>query len=1363
MAPKGRDGRTTKATDGSKVPLPGSERPRPDTHKLLGLVDADEEIGVTIVVRPRRDGQAQPCLDDWQRIPLAERWFPTPTEYAERHGAAEEDLDEVAAFAARSGLGVRDRHVGRRMVTLLGSAAQLSKAFGVKLNRYEAPLPRERRAPRDADTGTHVHHGYDGPVHIPAELAGVIQAVVGLDNRRIATPAGGTGDPSGAASRSVAATAQLYNFPNTGAADQTIGVITMGGSYAHDDITDHYFPGQSNASYRTAPSSLNDISLTVGTTTYANSASTVAQITSGNKNSYNQVLELSQDIQTSTTIAQGASVNVYFTENSEQGWLVLLGRLLQPDAEAQPTVVTCSWFVWTSDDSGQIGSLSDAGSTVSLMTGMFQSLANLGVNVFIAQGDWGADDGVADGDVHVQYAASDPWVTSCGATVLSTQTTDSKGFVEWAWSDSFNTVSPFGSNNDFGSTGGGVSATFAAPAYQTAAGTTGATDSKGTAHKGRGVPDVAAMVGYTGSGNYDWFYANGVTYNYEGTSCVAPLMAGLTAVLRSALGRGLGPLNTILYELRDTAFNDVTEGNNDSGDSPDSPYFTAGAGWDACTGLGSPDGTKLLNGIAALLYTPNWYFQVNKGSFGLDEVNVTTSYAQALWLVLEGYTPAAVSAATLDPTVESSLAGVTVSIGGAQPEIAADTGTPQRILFPCTVAFGSNATKTIALGGVFPDVGGEPTTDTLISTVEIGDRIFTATADLELEAGADPYFANYDATGSNPFCLSQDLRVFTVTPGINAAPIDGVRLTPSSTNGWDTGAGYVYIQALLKHLNSVSGDPSAGDAFASFPDQSGALTGDSSVTPTSINPADATGTPFANYNFAVARVRLSGTPNSSSGANVRVLFRLFAAETGDTDYQSLTYPATTDGAGQPLAPELGAGEVTIPFFATGNFEANSDYGANSDYSGTSVNNQPVQIGPSGEAYAYYGCYLNIYPPDNKINGTSVQALLPSSHSCVVAQLVYDDAPLPTTPGVLLGPEYSDNFAQRNLQITYSDNPGPAAAHRVPQTFDARPGPEPGSGQLEDYPDELMIDWGNTPHGAIASIYWPQVTAAEVLGLASALYSTHQLSAADPHTLQCKVPHGFTFVPIPAGSGENFAGLFTVELPVGIHAGQEYTITVRRLSTRRAPSPRETPPPPPIAETAPVTLSAPRARQQMLNWRYIIGTFAVRIPVTNRRTMLPVENDTLAIMRWRLAQMAPTSRWVPVLRRYITLIEGRVDALGGNASTILPSPWGAKGAPAPVIRTGKGKERCWDERLHGATGKVDAVVYDRFGDFEGFTLLTEEGHRRDYFSREAEIESLMRVAWEQRIVITVIADAHELERPVKLILRRAPPQPRDPRW
>ena len=59
---------------------------------------------------------------------------------------------------------------------------------------------------------------------------------------------------------------------------------------------------------------------------------------------------------------------------------------------------------------------------------------------------------------------------------------------------------------------------------------------------------------------------------------------------------------------------------------------------------------------------------------------------------------------------------------------------------------------------------------------------------------------------------------------------------------------------------------------------------------------------------------------------------------------------------------------------------------------------------------------------------------------MVAQIVYDDAPYPTGPGVVLGPEYSDKFAQRNLQITFSDNPGPPSTHRVPQTFDTRPGP-----------------------------------------------------------------------------------------------------------------------------------------------------------------------------------------------------------------------------------------------------------------------------------------------------------------------------------
>ena len=99
----------------------------------------------------------------------------------------------------------------------------------------------------------------------------------------------------------------------------------------------------------------------------------------------------------------------------------------------------------------------------------------------------------------------------------------------------------------------------------------------------------------------------------------------------------------------------------------------------------------------------------------------------------------------------------------------------------------------------------------------------------------------------------------------------------------------------------------------------------------------------------------------------------------------------------------------------------------------------------------------------------------------------------------------------------------------------------------------MIDWGNIPVGATASIYWPQVKASDVLTLAGKLYSTHQLSAADAFTIQSKVLHGFTFVPIPPGTGRNYAGQFSVDLPQGVKAGQKFTATALLLRILHEPA------------------------------------------------------------------------------------------------------------------------------------------------------------------------------------------------------------------
>ena len=309
---------------------------------------------------------------------------------------------------------------------------------------------------------------------------------------------------------------------------------------------------------------------------------------------------------------------------------------------------------------------------------------------------------------------------------------------------------------------------------------------------------------------------------------------------------------------------------------------------------------------------------------------------------------------------------------------------------------------------------------------------------------------------------------------------------------------------------------------------------------------------------------------------------------------------------------------------------------NSDYGSGGINNRPIQINTGDSVWAYYGCFLNIYDAGNVIGGQTVQGLLMGTHHCIVAQIAFDDAPIVNFGGITATPENSDKLAQRNLQITHSDNPGLAVTHRIPQTFDARPSKAlvqlPGS--LLNYPDELMIDWKNTPLGSIASIYWPQVNASEVLSLATGIYGSHELSAADAHTIQCKVTNGTSYIPIPPGSGENFAGLFTIDLPTTVVSGQEFNIIVRRISTRQNKV-EQRPEEIVIAahregkvETDQLHITSVKSgpsvsaiavgpKFNLSNWRYVTGTFQVKIPVTTKEVMLFPEENTLAIMKWRL--------------------------------------------------------------------------------------------------------------------------------------------------
>ncbi|QGF23040.1 hypothetical protein [Raineyella fluvialis] len=726
-------------------------------------------------------------------------------------------------------------------------------------------------------------------------------------------------------------------------------------------------------------------------------------------------------------------------------------------------------------------------------------------------------------------------------------------------------------------------------------------------------------------------------------------------------------------------------------------------------------------------------FWVDKDTFGRDEVADLIAASggtvpNAFWLVVEGFSQTTFGSLNVSTPVPTgpfaSIPGVTISANGAIDfENAAHPDEQQRI----RVAF--DITFDAAVLSQFPASGSQTyALDAFLATD--GSKVAsTDTSTLfELVAGADPYVTNIDPSQGNVFYLSQDLRVFTATPGMDATPVPGGPAFLSD----DTAGAYDYVQRLLTWLNATYADPAGTDPFtAVLPDQGTALTSDSSVTPFTVDFSGFFPQIFTNYQFAIARVRLRGTAGPAGAASgVRTFFRLWSTETADTDYQpTSTYASDLDAAGLPSAPQVGAGHTTLPFFASGNLGANNDYGPG----GTNTRDLVI-AGGQDSVWAYFGCFLNLYDGSYVIDGRQIQGWLNGTHHCLVAQVAYDGAPV--FDGAT--PEASDKLAQRNLQVTTSDNPGPASAHRVPQTFDVRPS------QLGavDGVDELMIDWGAIPAGSTASIYWPAVDATEVLDLASSLYRTHGLSVgADPHTIRCDVTGGVTYLPIPARAGENFAGLLTVDLPTTVRAGEDYEVVVRRLGHkadriiyfRKDREHREG------DHEEPATRAG-------ATWRYVIGTFSVKIPVGTAETMLLPEENTLAILRWRLGQLPPGDRWYPVTKRHVDLVAGRVAGLGGDPDSIQPSPTGV-----PLPDTGRpGKGEC-DEDLVEHSGRVEEIVFDCHGRIEGFVI---EGccERHAYVTRDPDLAELILRARRDRFDLTVLSPRQRPREVVRIVVR-----------
>ena len=282
---------------------------------------------------------------------------------------------------------------------------------------------------------------------------------------------------------------------------------------------------------------------------------------------------------------------------------------------------------------------------------------------------------------------------------------------------------------------------------------------------------------------------------------------------------------------------------------------------------------------------------------------------------------------------------------------------------------------------------------------------------------------------------------------------------------------------------------------------------------------------------------------------------------------------------------------------------------------------------------------------------------------------------------------------------------------------------------------------------------------DVITLAKQFYPTNVISSSDNHTLTLNVTKGLSYIPIPSGAGDSFAGLFTVDLPPSkVSTGQSFEILVRRLSSKSytPPPPIDVPRDPPRTHSLPSNLGMKleevhaqeerpilrRAQEEPVpagsfSWRYNVGSFSIRIPVTTGENILTSEENTLAIMRWRLSQMMPANRWYPVLQRYISYISDRVSGLGGDPSptAIPPSPTGA-----PVKAHPGHHEVCF-------TGKVCEVCYDCFGDCEAFVLDEGCDEKRRFKLKEKRLAELVLRTCCDKLEVTVVVEKGDLERVV----------------
>jgi hypothetical protein len=605
--------------------------------------------------------------------------------------------------------------------------------------------------------------------------------------------------------------------------------------------------------------------------------------------------------------------------------------------------------------------------------------------------------------------------------------------------------------------------------------------------------------------------------------------------------------------------------------------------------------------------TRRCFFIIDRSTFSDDEVEAMLHIStpavirSAFYIVLDGFRPEELgfTAATMQhmPTLNPT------------PMISGMTITPIRLEFEYPSHLNRRQRLTWVYDVSFTNINAF-TSELVTVTLQASMATESSTGYLYLIQQPNPYENDGEISW-----LSTDLRVFQIKEGQSKFGVTMISDAPT------------FISQVIANLNSGSTGGQTFDNDISVDQQTSRLELSGTVG----------GTPV--YNFAVAKVHYRS--RFTAATDVRVFFRLFPVATTSLEYdQSTTYRRyATGGTIIPLLGVKNTEVVAIPCFASPRIDSSV---MSMTMQTDMPNVQTIPLNSNGvEVVQYFGCWLDInqtqaqFPiQPSPVDGPytsgrkSIMDLIRNEHQCLVSEIAFSPAPAQngSTPSV------SDKLAQRNLAIVESANPGLTFSRRIPQTFEIRP----STSRQEN--DELMIDWGNVPLGTIATFYLPGINSSEVLMLASRKYRHHRLKRIDEYTIKLETG-GISYLPIPFTDG-SYPGLLTIDLPEGIKNGEVFTVIVRQVSGyQRQQDLRQI------------------KRKEPGDWRHIIGSFQLTIPVHNKTDILPAQQRLLSNLRWIERAIPAGNRWVLVFKKYIAQVADRVDALGGDSRKVAPSASG----------------------------------------------------------------------------------------------------------